>query len=154
MVAYGSVALTREQQQKHYIKSQVILGMSTIPILTSPICAIAAAMRLPTLPSRNHISSAPFNAPVIIMLISTGDLPSDTKWPGRKEGEEPPQFEAGFEKAQKDAADRAEAERQNAINYPLSKRDRISRDEFAARLREAERMHGEEEAAKEARRRA
>jgi hypothetical protein len=88
------------------------------------------------------------------MLISTGDLPSDTKWPGRKEGEEPPQFEAGFEKAQKDAADRAEAERQNAINYPLSKRDRISRDEFAARLREAERMHGEEEAAKEARRRA
>lgn len=29
MVVYGSVALTREQQQKHYIKSQVILGMSS-----------------------------------------------------------------------------------------------------------------------------
>jgi hypothetical protein len=34
------------------------------------------------------------------------------------------------------------------MNYPLSKKDRISRDEFAARLRQAERMHDEEQAQK------
>lgn len=37
------------------------------------------------------------------------------------------------------------------MNYPLSKKDRISRDEFAARLRQAERMHDEEQAQKAAR---
>jgi hypothetical protein len=36
----------------------------------------------------------------------------------------------------------------------LSKRDRISKDEFAARLREAERIHAEEEAVKAERRKA
>lgn len=57
MVAYGSVALTREQQRKHYIKSQVILGTS------SRVAPELLSHCLSTIRVSHWLASVPAHAP-------------------------------------------------------------------------------------------
>lgn len=117
MVAYGSVAITREQQQAHYIKTQKTLGdLPADTIVPEASGRIGRATpdfdsRRPTLAQSSSISDS----------TSMGASPSAESGSDAEEGSE------------------------QAYAYPLAKKDRMRASDFAKRLREAERITARED---------
>ena len=129
MVAYGSVAITREQQQAHYIKTQKTLG--DLPVDTVvPDASGRIGTATPDFDSRRPTPSS---------SSSKGQTNSNTSTGSTSVGEPP---SAGLD-----------AQEGTGQAYPLAKKDRMRASDFAKRLREAEKNQArEDEEAKSSRR--
>lgn len=127
MVLYGSVALTREQQNAHYIKSQIMLG-DLPPETDWP--GRKPGEPAPRLPSQ--AGRAPVTFPKSTPSSSTTTDGAVAE--GTAVGAEP--------SAGKDAREGPGGA------YPLPLKDRMKASEFAKRLKEAERLQKEEDSQK------
>lgn len=131
MVLYGSVALTRDQQNAHYIKSQIMLGDLPPETDWPGRKPGEAAPRTPAQAGR---------APVTFPKSSPSPSSSSTTTAdgglaeGTAVGAEP--------SAGKDAREGPGGA------YPLPLKDRMKASEFAKRLKEAERLQKEEDSQK------